>query len=648
MQSSKLFTDLPIRLGLGLLRLCGEGRPSESDAIALIHRALDRGIRLLDTADVYCIDDKDLHYGETLAKKALDSWSGDRSLVKILTKVGLTRPKGKWAPNGSRKHLLKAVDGSLKALGVEQLYLCQLHVKDPRVPYQETLATLAELQKSGKILHLGLCNVGPPEIRQAARHFQIASIQNELSVQTRKSSDDGTLELAKIMGIPFLAYRPMGGHAKVDKLTKNRVLSPLTARLQSPPLQTGGTWYAGITAQELALAAVLEAGEHVISLIGPSRPETLDSCLRAASLKLDGPDMGDALAAVQVKYDFAPDPIALESLTPRVMPEGMAKLEPNQGPGSEPEVVIVMGVQGAGKSELVYSYHLAGYARLNRDEEGGTLDQLIPRLEALLQQGQKRVVLDNTYPSRISRAAVVSVAHRYGVPVRCRHVKIGLRDAQINVVSRVLERHGKLLGPVEMKELAKVDNNLPPPAALQRWMDSYEPPESDEGFSAIDEIEFVRRPSEGTQKGLLLDVDGTLRTTISGEIYPRTPEDVHLLPGRREVLQRWIEAGYQLFFVSNQSGISNNHLTEEAAQACFDRTVELLDLPVKEIVFCPHPAFPVGCFCRKPMPGLGVYLQREHQLALEEMVMVGDMDSDAAFAAGLGIRYFDAEEFFRQ
>lgn len=98
--------------------------------------------------------------------------------------------------------------------------------------------------------------------------------------------------------------------------------------------------------------------------------------------------------------------------------------------------------------------------------------------------------------------------------------------------------------------------------------------------------------------------------------------------------------------VSNQSGVASNHLTREAADACFARTVELLGVPVKEIAYCPHSAFPAACFCRKPMPGLGVELIMRHLLAPEHLVMVGDMDSDEAFARSIGARYFDAKEFF--
>jgi HAD superfamily hydrolase (TIGR01662 family) len=111
-------------------------------------------------------------------------------------------------------------------------------------------------------------------------------------------------------------------------------------------------------------------------------------------------------------------------------------------------------------------------------------------------------------------------------------------------------------------------------------------------------------------------------------------------------LQRWVDEGYQLFFVSNQSGVASGKVSQSAVEAAFARTVELLGLPVAETTFCPHPSFPVGCFCRKPLPGLGVYLQQRHGLAPEHLVMVGDMESDRQFAEAIGARFYHTDSFF--
>ena len=625
-----IFVPLPVPLAFGLLRLSTEGRPSLDESKSLVHSAFDQGIRLLDTADCYCLDNSDFHYGERLAKQSVSDWHGPQDEVRIITKVGLVRPAGKWLPNGSPKHIRKSVDESLLALQTDQLFLLQLHAKDTRVPFEETLGALAELQKAGKVQHLGLCNVGPGEVRQAMRHFTVACVQCELSIIARKSATDGLVLLTQELGIPFLAYRPLGGYAKVEKIAKNRVLAPLAARRNATPF-------------EIAVAAVRCAGSNIIPLVGATRASSLQSSVRSLDLELDVSDK----TALSIKYSFEADPEAAAAIKPPAMPLDLISLEQDQGPGQSDEVVLLMGIQGAGKSELVESYLKHGYERLNRDLLGGKVEDMVEHLRQLLNNGKKRVVLDNTYPTRLSRASVIRVAHSAGLPVRCRFLETSIEDARINVVNRILDRYERLLGPNDLKELAKQDANLPPPIALQRWKDSLEKPEWDEGFSAIDKIPFVRRPRlDHTQKGLLLDVDGTIRTTKSGEIYPRCADDVELLPNRRETLLKWIEQGYSLFFVSNQSGIASGKLTQADAQSAFQRTADLLELPIVEMCHCPHPAFPIGCFCRKPLPGMGVYLIRKYKISLEHLVMVGDMDSDAEFARGIGATYHDANSFF--
>lgn len=621
---------LELPLGLGLLRLSTEGRPTEEEAIGVIRFALDQGVRILDTADSYALDDRDLHYGEVLARKALAGWEGPRAAVRVITKAGLARPKGRWVPSGRREHLRTMVEGSLQALGVERIFMLLLHASDPKTPLEESLAALAELQKEGKIEHLGLCNTTIAEVRQAERHFPVRAIQNELSVMDRGSAASGLVALAQQMGVPFLAHRPLGGHAKTANLLKNRAVKPIAARH-------------GVTPHEAALAALLDLGPPVIPLVGATRRTSVESSLRALRVPFDARDRGE----LETKISFTPTPEALAATAPPVTPAGLRALVPGEGPGDAPEVVVVMGIQGAGKSSEVARYVDRGYARLNRDLIGGDLEGLVPRLGELLASGQRRVILDNTYATRASRFGVIRTAHAHGVPVRCRFLATPIDEAYANVVLRVLERHGKLLGPEELKELGKDDPNLPPPPAMARWAASFEAPHLDEGFGAVEEIPFVRRVDpQFTGRGLLLDVDGTLRRTKSGEIYPRSPEDVELLPNRREVLQRWVDEGYKLFFVSNQSGIASGNLTKEAAEAAFARTIELLGLPVAEVAYCPHPAFPAGCFCRKPLPGLGVALIQRHQLARDRIVMVGDMDSDEGFARSLGVKYAHADAFF--
>jgi HAD superfamily hydrolase (TIGR01662 family) len=625
-----LLGPLDVPLALGLLRLSTEGRPDEGAAIAVIHAALDRGIRILDTADSYALSDTDMHYGERLARAALDSWNGPRHEVKLLTKVGFVRPKGRWVPNGRPDHIRKSVEQSLRALGVERIPILQLHAADPRTPFEDTLGALAELRREGKVEHIGLCNVSVAEVHQAQRHFPVVAIQNELSVVDRGSATDGLVALARAMGIAFLAHRPMGGHAKAASLAKNRVLKPLASKLL-------------VTPHQAALAALLDLGAPVIPLFGATRIESVEASVAALRTRLDD----NARAEITSRISFEPTAEALATLAPHVVPNGLRELRAGEGPGEEPEVVVVMGIQGAGKSARVAAYEARGYERLNRDTLGGTLDELVPRLTALLSSGKRRIVLDNTYPTRISRAPVIRASHAHGIPVRCIYLATSMRDATVNVVQRILERHGRLLGPDDLKALAKTDPNLPPPAALDRFAAQFERPSLDEGFGVVEEIPFVRRtPTPRTTKGLFLDVDGTLRKTKSGEIYPRTVDDIEILPRRRDVLRRWIDQGYRLFFVSNQSGVASGQVSHDDVAAIFARTIELLDLPVADVAFCPHPSFPVGCFCRKPMPGMGVHLIEKHGLDSSSLVMVGDMDSDERFAEAIGAKYHHADSFF--
>lgn len=632
MASYGVLGELAVPLVLGVLRLSTEGRPATADAITVIHHALDAGLRVLDTADSYALSDQDLHYGERLVASALAQWSGPRETVRIITKAGMARPKGRWVPNARPEHLRRAVEGSLRALGVERLPLFLLHGNDPGTPFEDSLGTLAALQREGKIEHLGLCNVELAEILQAERHFTVAAIQNELSVINRKAATEGTLALAQARGIPFLAHRPLGGHAKTDSLLKNRAVKPIAERH-------------GISPHEAALASLLDLGRPVLPVLGATRPERIESWQRALAVHFGEQDR----TALASKISFLPDAEGAAQLAPLPSAEGLRAIHPGEAPGSEPEVVLVMGVQGAGKSTLVQRYVDAGYRRLNRDLIGGSLADLLPMLEAALAGGEQRVVLDNTYPTRVSRWPLIRIALRHRVPVRCVHLATPVREALINISLRLLERYGFLPGPDELKELAKQDPNLPPPAALARYAASFEAPQADEGFGAIEEVPFVRQPTGplgGSVKALLLDVDGTLRRTRSGEIYPRDPEDIEILPGRREKLAQDIAEGWTLFLVSNQSGVASGQVSQALVEACFARTIELLGLPVADVIYCPHTAFPAGCFCRKPMPGMGIALARKHGLAIDQWRMVGDMASDADFARAIGARYHDASEYF--
>ena len=125
-------------IGLGGMPMSIAGRPSEAQSLATIHAALDAGMDLIDTADVYCLDDGDIGHNERLVAKALRERS-DRDRIVVATKGGLERPRGSWTTNGRPAHLRKACERSLAALGVEQIALYQLHAPDDDVPFTDSV-----------------------------------------------------------------------------------------------------------------------------------------------------------------------------------------------------------------------------------------------------------------------------------------------------------------------------------------------------------------------------------------------------------------------------------------------------------------------------------------------------------------------------
>ena len=155
-----------------------------------------------------------------------------------------------------------------------------------------------------------------------------------------------------------------------------------------------------------------------------------------------------------------------------------------------------MGAPGAGKSRIAADFTARGYARLNRDERGGSLRELAAVLDEALAAGGRRVVLDNTYLTRASRNEVIEVAGRYRIPARCVWLETPLAQAQINLVERLLDRFGSLPTPAQLWELRQ-EPGLLAPASQMRAFRELEPPSEDEGFAAVEHVPFVRASSSG-------------------------------------------------------------------------------------------------------------------------------------------------------
>lgn len=303
------------------------------------------------------------------------------------------------------------------------------------------------------------------------------------------------------------------------------------------------------------------------------------------------------------------------------------------------EIVIVMGYNAAGKSTLVKEFTNQGYFRLNRDEMGGTLDGQAHHAARHVQTGQS-VVLDNTYADQKSRASIIAAAKQFKVPIHCVWLNTSFEDAQLNACMRMVKEFGRLLMPGEWQE-----PNFFGPVAMFSYRKRFQKPTTDEGFSTVTVREFKRNwPKNHKNKAIILDFDDTLRTSLGPNPWPEDVSHVKLLPGRKEVLERYQKQGYLLLGASNQSAVAKG-LKIETAKACYDQTLKLLGIDF-EYMFCPHKIPPVSCWCRKPQPGIPAFFIHKYNLLPSECIFVGDQKSDQTCAVRVGIPFVYADKFF--
>jgi aryl-alcohol dehydrogenase-like predicted oxidoreductase len=270
-------------IGFGGMPLSIQGRPrDEREAIRVIHATLDAGVTLIDTANVYCLDDDDIGHNEQLVAKAVATWPGGvGGQLVVATKGGLTRPQGRWERDAHPARLKQACERSLQALGVEQIGLYQLHAPDPKVPFAESVGALAELQQEGKIRWIGLSNVSVEEIQEAEQLVQVETVQNRLNPFFREALETGVARYCAHRGIGFLAYSPVGGGRLNKKLPDHPALQPIAKRH-------------GISPHSVVLAWVMAQADSVIPIPGARTVEHALDSLTAADVRLSG----DELAAI--------------------------------------------------------------------------------------------------------------------------------------------------------------------------------------------------------------------------------------------------------------------------------------------------------------------------------------------------------------
>lgn len=271
-------------VGYGGMHLSIQERPPEEQGIRVIHAALDAGVTFIDTADVYCLDERDIGHNERLVAEALRRRPGDRERAIVGTKGGVTRPRGRWETDGSPRHLQEACERSLRALNVERIDLYQLHAPDPDVPFADSVGALADLQRQGKIRWVGLSNVSVAQIREAESIVTVTTVQNRLNPFFREALADGVVEYCTRQGIGFLAYSPTGGGRLNRKLPGHPVLQPMATRL-------------GVTPHALVLAWVLARSPDVIVIPSARSVEHAVDSARAADLVLSQADLSAITAA---------------------------------------------------------------------------------------------------------------------------------------------------------------------------------------------------------------------------------------------------------------------------------------------------------------------------------------------------------------
>src|SRR5438876_4738189 len=268
-----LIGDIPARrLGFGAMRLTGDGvwgEPADhSEAIAVLGRALELGINLIDTADSY-----GPIVSERLIAEALHPYPAG---LLIATKAGFQRPgPNRWVEDGRPKHLRDAVEGSLRRLHLSRIDLLQLHRIDPKVPMQDQIGALVDLQREGKIRYIGLSEVSVKQIEAVRRITSIVSVQNRYNLVDRNSED--VLEYCSREKLGFIPWFPLA----TGELAKHE--GPLTRaakRLNAQPAQ-------------LALAWLLRKSPVMLPIPGTSKVEHLEENTAAALIELDDSTMQD-------------------------------------------------------------------------------------------------------------------------------------------------------------------------------------------------------------------------------------------------------------------------------------------------------------------------------------------------------------------
>ncbi len=261
-------------IGLGGMPLSLRGRPPESQAIEVIHRALDLGVTLIDTADSYCQDESDKHHNEQLIAKVLQKYQGDISQVVVATKGGLMRPNGNWTRNGNPDHLRETIRVSFESLGGEKpIDVWQYHAPDPNYTIEESLTPVKEAVAAGLIRFVGVSNFSVEQIQRARDVVDIVSVQNQYNPWQRQPEFDGVLDYCEKNSLTFLPWSPLGGSRRVSRLEDIPEISHLAQEK-------------GVSVYAVVLAWLRTKSPCIVPIPGASKTSSIEDSVRSLQVKL--------------------------------------------------------------------------------------------------------------------------------------------------------------------------------------------------------------------------------------------------------------------------------------------------------------------------------------------------------------------------